>query len=159
MEGYMIGLDNGGTLTKAALFDPQGRELCVASQKTQVLSPRPGYNEREMEAVWEANCSCIRQVLERSGIAPAAVMGLAACGHGKGLYLWGRDNRPARHGIGSTDNRAWRIVEEWKENGTFERVYPKVCQQLLACQQAALLRWLKEQEPEVYGSIKWIFSV
>ncbi len=159
MKQYAIGLDNGGTVTKAALFDLKGHEICVFSRKTQVLSARPGYNERDMETVWEANCICIREVIQRSGINPDQIIGLAVCGHGKGLYLWGKDQKPAYNGISSTDNRAWEIVENWYEDGTFDRVYPQVCQQLLACQQAALLRWMKENKPEVYANVKWVFSV
>lgn len=159
MKRYAIGLDNGGTVTKAALFDLEGHELCVASQRTRVLSPKPGYNERDMESVWETNCTCIRQVLEKSGIDPASIIGLAVCGHGKGLYLWGKDNKPACAGISSTDNRAWRVAERWREDGTLARVHPKICQELMACQQAALLRWLKEHEPQVYDNIRWVFSV
>lgn len=158
MKRYTIGLDNGGTATKAAIFDMNGRELCVAARKTPVFSPRPGYIERDAEDMWEANCDCIREVLNCSGVAPAQIAGIAVCGHGKGLYLWGRDGRPAFPGISSTDNRAWRIVEGWQKDGTQEKLYPIICQQLLACQQAALLRWLKENVPEAYGNIQYIFS-
>jgi len=159
MGQYAIGLDNGGTVTKAALFDMKGHEICVASRKTQVLVPRPGYNERDMEVVWEANCACVREVLEKSGVGPSEIIGIAVCGHGKGLYLWGEDEAPVINGISSTDNRAWKIVEDWYRDGTFDAAYPKLCQQLLACQQAALLKWLKENDRAVYDRIKWVFSV
>jgi L-xylulokinase len=158
MKQYAIGLDNGGTVTKAALFDTEGHELCVASQSTPVTSPQPGYTERDMEVLWQANCSCIRRVLEQSGIDPSQLIGIAVCGHGKGLYLWGKDDRPAYQGIGSTDNRAWQVVERWYADGTFEALYPQLCQQLLACQQAALLRWLKDEKPEIYQNIRYVFS-
>lgn len=159
MKRYAIGLDNGGTMTKAALFDLEGNELLVASRKTPVFSPRPGYSERDMEELWQANCECIREVLERSDIPPEEILGLAVCGHGKGLYLWGKDGKPAYNGIGSTDNRAWQIVERWYADGTHARAYPQLCQQLLACQQAALLKWMKEHSPEVYAKIQYVFSV
>lgn len=159
MKQYVMGLDNGGTVTKAALFDLEGHEICVVSQKTQVLAPAPGYNERDMETVWEANCRCIREILKKSCVLPSQIIGLAVCGHGKGLYLWGRNGRPAYRGISSTDNRAWKIVEQWYNTGVFDQVYPKICQKLLACQQAALLRWMKENEPIVYENIQWVFSV
>ena len=159
MGQYVLGLDNGGTMTKAALFDLEGREICVASRKTPVFSPKPGYSERDMEEVWEANCACIRDVLAHSGAAPEEILGVAACGHGKGLYLWGKDDRPAYRGIGSTDNRAWKIVRQWYEDGTHAELYPQLCQQIMACQQAPLLKWVKENEPEVYENIRYVFSV
>ena len=159
MKQYAIGLDNGGTMTKAALFDLSGNELCVAARKTPVFSPKPGYSERDMEAVWQANCACIREVLERSAISPEDVLGIAVCGHGKGLYLWGKDGKPAYQGIGSTDNRAWNIVQQWYEDGTHGKVYPQICQQIMPCQQAPLLRWMKLHCPEAYANIQYVFSV
>ena len=156
---YAIGLDNGGTMTKAAIFDISGREICTASQKTPVFSPKPGYSERDMEEIWHANCQCIRDVLSNSNISPKDIIGLAVCGHGKGLYLWGKDNKPAYHGIGSTDNRAWRIVETWEQNGIFQKLYPQLCQKLMACQQAPLLKWMKTFHPDVYENIQYVFSV
>lgn len=159
MKCYAIGLDNGGTMTKAALFDMDGRELCVASRRTPVNAPRPDWSQRDMEQLFQTNCACIREVLERSDTAPEHILGLAVCGHGKGLYLWGKDGAPAYPGIGSTDNRAWQVVRQWYDSGVHARAYPQLCQQLIPCQQAALLRWMKEHEPEVYGNIQYVFSV
>lgn len=158
MKKYAIGLDNGGTVIKAALFDIQGHEIKVASRKTPVFAPKPGYTERDMEQLWDANCACVAEVIEKSGVNPEDVIGIAVCGHGKGLYAWG-DGKPVRNGIVSTDNRAWRYPLQWKEDGTFEKLYPQLCQQLLGCQQVSLLRWMKEFEPENYEAIRWVFSV
>ena len=102
---YFLGLDNGGTTTKAAIYDREGKEICVASVETKMIVPAPGFVERDMDEMWEANCTVTRNALEKSGIDPADIAGVGICGHGKGLYLWGKDNRPLRNGIISTDNR------------------------------------------------------
>lgn len=128
---YVLGLDNGGTVTKAALFDLEGHEICTAARNTPVVSLGPDTWSGIWTNWWQANCGCIRQVLRHSGIAAESIIGVAVCGHGKGLYLWGKDSRPAYPGIGSTDNRAWRVTEQWYRDGTFERVYPQICQRLL----------------------------
>jgi len=159
MSKYAIGLDNGGTVIKAAVFDMNGIQLGVASSSTKMHTPRPGHTERDMQELWLANCECIRQVLAKTNISSADVIGLAVCGHGKGLYAWGKNDAPAYNGIVSTDNRAWQYPEKWKNDGTFEKLYPRLCQQIMACQQASLLAWLKDHEPQVYDNIKWAFSV
>jgi L-xylulokinase len=163
MARYVIGIDNGGTLIKAALFTDDGKELAVASRPTAVLTPRPGYTERDMEELWEQNCACIREVLSKGrtgfGIDPRAVAGLGVCGHGKGLYPWGKSGKPAYRGIISTDNRAWQYPKQWKATGTFDSLYPRLCQQIMACQPVSLLAWMKEHERGVYDSIQWAFSV
>jgi Sugar (pentulose and hexulose) kinases len=159
MKRYAIGLDNGGTVIKAALFDMEGREIAVASRQTPVSAPRPGYAERDMEMLWLSNCECVREALAASGASAREVVGVAVCGHGKGLYAWGVNDEPARNGIVSTDNRAWQYPERWLAEGVFDRLYPRLCQRLIPCQQAALLAWLKDHERSSYDGIRWVFSV
>lgn len=155
---YYIGLDNGGTTTKAAIFDNQGHQLGCCSVATAALTPKPEFVERDMEEMWEANCSVVRGVLEQTGISADDVAGIGICGHGKGLYLWGKDDRPVRNGIISTDNRAYREVERWKSDGTEEKVFALSCQHIMNCQPVALLAWLKTHEPENYKKIRYVFE-
>ena len=155
---YFMGLDNGGTTTKAALYDERGREIGVASRETKMLTPRPGWTERDMEEMWDANCGVMRDVLEKTGVSPDDVAGVAICGHGKGLYLWGKDGKPARNGIISTDNRAYAYPVKWREDGTEARAYTMSCQHIMACQPVALLAWLRDNEPGVMDNIQWVFE-
>ena len=155
---YFLGLDNGGTITKAALYTSCGEEVGIASIETRMITPRPGYTERDMEEMWEANCTVIRSVIQTTAVDPCDIAGLAVCGHGKGLYLWGKDNRPARHGIISTDNRAWEYPLRWNKNGIEEKVFSRTFQHILACQPVSLLAWLKDNEPDTIDNIQWIFE-
>ena len=154
---YYLGIDNGGTTTKAGLFSLDGREMGMASVATASVTPKPDYIERNMEEMWEANCRVIHDVLEKTGIAPACIAGVGICGHGKGLYLWGKDNRPVRNGIASTDNRAYAYPLEWKRAGIEEQVFPITCQHILASQPVSLLAWIRDHEPENFRNIKWVF--
>ncbi len=155
---YYIGLDNGGTTTKAAIFDSHGRQIGCRSTETASLTPRPEFVERDMEEMWEANCRVLRGVLEQTGIRPEEIAGVGICGHGKGLYLWGKDGKPARQGIISTDNRAYKYVDRWKQDGTEEKVFQLSCQHIMNCQPVALLAWLKDHEPESYENIQYVFE-
>ena len=112
-----MGIDNGGTFSKAALFDENGVQISVASVPTVTLTPKPGYTERDMEELWQVNAKAARQAIEKSGIDPKEIAGVSYSGHGKGLYLVGKDGKPAYNGIISTDARAWAYVKQWKEDG------------------------------------------
>jgi len=155
---YYMGLDNGGTTTKAAIYDLSGREIGVASRETKMITPKPGWTERDMEEMWDANCGVIRDVLEKTGIASEDIAGIAVCGHGKGLYLWGKDGKPARNGIISTDNRAYAYPVRWREDGTEAAAFRYSCQHVMACQPVALLAWLRDNEPGVMDNIQWVFE-
>ncbi|MEA4970750.1 MAG: FGGY-family carbohydrate kinase [Candidatus Pelethousia sp.] len=155
---YYIGLDNGGTTTKAALYTATGEEVGVASANTQTESLHPDWAERDMEEMWAANCAVLRDLLQKTGVAAEDIRCLAVCGHGKGLYLWGKDGRPARKGIGSTDNRAWEYPLQWEKDGTAAKVFQLSCQHIMPCQPVALLAWLRDHEPQTLQSVQWVFS-
>lgn len=159
MKQYVMGLDNGGTMTKAALFDLEGNQISAFAAGTPIETPKSGYTERDMDLLWENNLLCMKGAVEHAGINPADIIGVSVCGHGKGLYAWGRDGRPAYRGIVSTDTRAWEYTEKWYKNGVFDHIYERICQQLMPCQQAALLAWLKDHNRDVYDKILWVFSV
>ncbi len=156
---YLLGLDNGGTSSKAVLFDQTGREIASAKRNTPMETPKVGFTERDMELLWQVNCEVIRETIEKSGVSAGDIAGVSFSGHGKGLYLWGADEKPAWRGIVSTDSRAYRIVEAWYQDGTAEAAFTKTCQSVLASQPVALLRWFLDNQPEVLDRTKWIFGV
>lgn len=155
---YLLGLDNGGTMTKAALFDEIGREVAVCSRETPLSTPQVGWNERDMEELWRTNVECIRSVIVAAEIDPAQIVGVGCTGHGKGLYLWGKNEKPAYAGIASTDRRAESIVAHWEQDGTMAKAGWQTLQPIIACQPVALLRWFKENRPMVLDEVQWIFE-
>lgn len=156
---YLMGIDNGGTFVKAGIIDEDGNILVVAKEPVHNLTPQPGFTERDMEELWDQNVKVIRRAVAMSQISPKEIKGISFSGHGKGLYLVDREGRPAYRGILSTDTRAWEYIKRWEENGTKEKVYQKTFQDILACQPVSLLAWLKEHEPGVYESVRYVFSV
>lgn len=156
---YLVGIDNGGTFSKAAVFDEDGNQLSVASVGTVTITPKPGYTERDMEQLWRVNAEAVRTAIARSGIAPADIAGVSFSGHGKGLYLVTEEGKPAYNGILSTDSRAWEYIEKWYADGTNKKVYQKTFQEILVMQPVALLAWLKDHEPEVLKRTRYVFAV
>ena len=156
---YLVGIDNGGTFSKAAIFDENGNQVAVASRPTVTITPKPGYTERDMDELWRVNAEAVKSAIEESEIDPKDIVGVSFSGHGKGLYMVGHDGKPSYNGILSTDARAWKEVEEWYQNGTNKLVYEKTFQQILACQPVSLLAWLKKHQPEVIENTKYIFAV
>jgi L-xylulokinase len=154
---YLMGIDNGGTVTKAAVYDTAGREIAVASVKTEMLFPHPGHTEKNVDDLWAANVRVISEVLKKARIAPTEVKALAVTGHGNGMYLIGADGKPAHDGINSADSRAADYVARWYEDGTFERILPHTCQSIWAAQPAALLAWFRDHDPRALDRTRWIF--
>ena len=156
---YLIGIDNGGTFSKAAVFTEDGRQISAASVPSVTYAPKPGYTERDMDELWAVNAQAVREAIEKSGIDPKLIAGVSFSGHGKGLYLVGKDGRPAYRGIPSTDARAWAYIQQWQKDGTAQEVYKKTFQEILVMQPVALLAWLRDNEPQALANTRYIFAV
>ena len=98
---YLVGIDNGGTFSKAAVFDEDGKQISVASVPTVTLTPKSGYTERDMNELWEVNAQAVREAVRKSGIDPNEIAGVSFSGHGKGLYLVGADRTSGWNSGGS----------------------------------------------------------
>ena len=99
MGKYLLGIDNGSTVSKAAIFDLKGQEIAVASCAADTEYPHPGWTERDMEMLWQSTATAIREVLAKSGIKPEEIAGIGNTGHGNGIYLLDKEVHPLRNGI------------------------------------------------------------
>ena len=159
MGKYLLGIDNGSTVSKAALFDLKGNEIAVAGYAADTEYPHPGWTERDMEKLWQSTASAVRDVIAKSGIRPEEIAGIGNTGHGNGVYLLDKQGNPLRNGIQSMDTRAAGIVNEWIERDLHAQVFPYMLQILWPAQPTALLAWIKENEPGNYENIGAILMV
>jgi L-xylulokinase len=156
MGKYLLGIDNGSTVSKAAIFTPDGEEIAVASGRTKLLTPQHGHSERNMEEIWQATAGAIKKVMEESGVDPKAIACIACTGHGNGLYLIDKNGEPVRNAIMSTDSRAKEYSEKWISEGVDDEVRPKTMQSIWPAQPNTLLAWLKDNEPDSLTNTQWI---
>ncbi len=159
MARYLLGIDNGSTVSKAALFDLHGQEIAVASCQADTAYPHPGWTERDMELLWQSTACAIREVLAKSGARPEEVAGVGSAGHGNGVYLLDQQRQPLRPGIQSMDTRAADVIASWNERQLHAQVFPFTIQSFWPAQPNALLVWLKKNEPRNYERIGAVLMV
>ena len=159
MGQYLLGIDNGSTVSKAALFDLKGKEIAVASCKAETAYPHPGWTERDMEMLWQSTTRAIREVLAKSGVKPEEIAGIGNTGHGNGVYLLDKQGQPLRNGIQSMDSRAAAVVNDWNQRDLHAQVFPFTIQSFWPAQPNALLVWLKKNEPQNYERLGAILMV
>jgi len=156
MAKYLLGTDNGCTVSKAALFDLGGKEIAVASRKTPETSPQPGWFERDMDEMWAATAEAVKEVIDAAGIDPGEIACVTPTGHGNGIYLVDKAGKPVRPAIISTDSRAREYVDKWLADGVDDAVLPKTTQSLWPAQPNALLSWLRDNEPDTMKNAGWV---
>lgn len=153
MGKYLLGIDNGLTNSKAALFNLEGREVAVASRQYEVVNPEPTWVEGDPERLWTNTALCIRDVIEKAGIAGTEIAAVGFTGHGNGLYLVDKEGKALGPGIGSQDARAVYVVEGYKKGGQYNQIRSITKGKPYPGQPAPLMRWIKENRPETYSRI------
>ncbi|MGA2617551.1 MAG: FGGY-family carbohydrate kinase [Thermoguttaceae bacterium] len=155
MAQYLLGIDAGSTMTKTALFTTDGTEMAVSAFRPDLIEVHPGWSERNDDRLWEDTARAIRNVLAKSGIAPCEIACVACTGYGNGLHLVDAAGDPVRNGINSMDTRARCCVDRWLADGVHRQALPKTAQSLWPGQPNALLRWLRDHEPESLKKASW----
>lgn len=149
MQRYLLGIDNGLTSTKAAVYDLKGGLKGTCSQPTQIVSGRSGTSEIDMREQWATTRSVIRRVVEETVGSPAEIAAIGLSGHGNGLYLLDKAGGPLRRAFTSMDHRAMSTVQAIEPQAK-EELERLSLQDIWDAQPGMLLRWLKANEPAVY---------
>ncbi|MFN8503239.1 MAG: FGGY family carbohydrate kinase [Kouleothrix sp.] len=134
MPEYLLGIDNGATVSKVVVFDLSGAVVGSAARQAAVCYPRPGWAERPADELWRDTAAAIRAALEASGARPGDIAAIGACGYGNGLYLLDQRGLPLRPGILSMDTRAADVIAGWQARGVLDAVRPAIGQTPYAAQ-------------------------
>jgi len=158
-DPHWLGIDNGSTVTKAAVFDAEGRELAVAARRAAVRSPQVDQSERDPEQSWRDTADCIREAILQAGIPPEAIAAVGCTGYGNGLHLLDAAGRAVRPFIGSGDTRAREWVERQTASGAAAAILPHTAQSLWPGQPPAILAWLQDHEPSTLAAARYAVAM
>lgn len=153
---YLLGYDIGSSSVKAALVDAS-TGVCVASDffpknEAPIKALRQGWAEQDPESWWNYLKEATASVLVRSGVDPADIKAIGISYQMHGLVAVDRDLNVLRNAIIWCDSRGVPYGEK-----AFNELGAEVCLPRLLNSPgnftAAKLRWLKENEPEVFERI------
>lgn len=156
MRERLVSVDAGGTMTKAAIFDPAGNELACVCYPNTISYPRPGHTERDPDATWRAACAAIKGALEATGTQPGDVAAVTPSGFGAGCFFVDGKGEVVRPGIGSTDARSAAVIEAWRADGIVPILEQQIRQQVWPGQSLPILRWLSLHEPETLARARHV---
>lgn len=155
---YFLGIDFGGSSSKATLLGEDGRVYATASQEYPTYYPQNGWAEQDADDSYRAMVANIRQILSETGIAPQDIAALALDAATHTAVLVDENDRPVRRAIYWTDARstaqAARLKSEMSRE-LIEECYNDVSSLWTLPQ----LMWLRENEPETLQRTRKIFAV
>ena len=153
---YSIGYDIGSSSIKAALVSTAtGKSIAVLTEpKTEMdmKAVKNGWAEQHPDEWWKHVCNATKRLLKENSIDPQNITGIGISYQMHGLVVVDKEGIPLRDSIIWCDSRAVGIGQKaFKELGE-----EKCATQLLNSPSnftASKLKWVKENEPEVYSKI------
>jgi xylulokinase len=151
MGKYFIGIDVSTTASKALVIDGEGAVITSQSHSHDLSTPRPLWSEQDPENWWIATSHAIRDVLQTIPSEEVAAIGLTGQMHG--LTSLDAQGRPLRPAILWNDQRSGPQCEEITEKVGAARLFQIVGTRMLPGFTAPKIRWLQQNEPEIYRQI------
>lgn len=153
-RSLLLGVDAGTTVVKTVAFETDGTEVAVAKRLLPVVSPAPGWSEVDMLAAWRATAETISDVASQIDAELVAAIGIS--GTCAGVWPIDDNGLPTRNAILWNDGRAAGVIEEWKLEGIFRRMFEVSGCTAVPGYTLPSLRWLADNDPESLERAKWL---
>ncbi len=155
-----IGVDIGTTGVRAIAYQKNGHSLCSDDDFYPLETPYPDWAEQNPEVIYKAVEKVVREVANTlfykgknvSGVAISTVMHSFAPANEKrellsNMMTW-------------ADSRSVGIVNELKKDEKLSRsFYEKTCCPIHSCYPFLKILWVRENFPEVFSNMKYIYSL
>ncbi len=153
---YLLGIDFGGGSSKATLIDTNGKLTAENSVEYPTYYPHLGWCEQKPEDWNEALAENIQGLLEKSGISPEDILAVAVDSATHTWVMCDEHFTPIRPAIHWTDSRALEQAEKLRETkGDF--IFDTCFHRPDTIWTLPQMLWVKEQEPEAFEKIRYIF--
>lgn len=153
---YLLGYDIGSSSVKTALVDAATQEVLdvvqYPEQEMEMISRQKGWAEQQPELWWRYLCIGTKKILERNKIDPTKIHSIGISYQMHGLVIVDKDHQVLRPAIIWCDSRAVSIG-----NRAFEKMGAQFClnnyQNSPGNFTASKLKWVKDNEPDIYKKI------
>ncbi|MBQ8081567.1 MAG: xylulokinase, partial [Clostridia bacterium] len=155
---YLLGVDFGGSSSKATLLGEDGRVYATAIREYPTYYPKNGWAEQDVEDSYRALTDNIRTVLKDSGVEPKEIAALCLDAATHTAVLLGEDDRPVRRAIYWTDSRSTEQAARLK-NELGDALIRECYNSVSSLWTLPQLMWLRENEPETLRKTRKLMAV
>ena len=153
MARYIMGIDQGTTLTKVIIFDRNARILASSSVENKLYFPQPGWIEQDPEEIFESTLKAAREAFKNSRIVPEDIEAIGITSQLTTTIFWNKNTGEAvGRAISWQDNRATSIFEALsrEEQKDIER---RTGMHIFPTFSVSKIRWLMENDRTIQKGI------
>jgi glycerol kinase (EC 2.7.1.30) len=143
--GYILGIDQGTTSSRAIVFDAALTPVATAQQEFTQHFPHSGWVEHDPEEIWQSVLTTSRLAIEKGGIAAKDIAGIGITNQRETTVVWDRETGlPIHNAIVWQDRRTANYCRDLREDGFEEVVTSRTGLLVDPYFSATKLRWLLE---------------
>jgi len=149
---YLMAVDAGTGSVRAVIFNTEGSQIgCVQKEWKHLEDPGyPGSMDFNCDANWKLTCSCIKEVMQQTGIAPQNIAAVSTTSMREGIVLYDADGKEL-WACANVDARAKEEVTQLKQiDINLEKELYLKSGQTFALGALPRLLWVKNNLPSVY---------
>ena len=150
----IIAHDLGTTGNKASLHHDDGRLAASTTVAYPAHFAAGGIAEQDPQDWWDAVAQATRDLLARTGTAPAEVQGMVVSGQMMGAVLLGADGAPVRPAIIWADTRSGTQQRELEQALGAEHAYELLGHRLNPTYSIEKVMWVRDNEPDVWTRVR-----
>ncbi len=155
---YLLGVDFGGSSSKATLLGEDGRVCATANREYPTYYPQNGWAEQDAEDSYAAMCENIREILRKSGVDPKEIRALCLDAATHTAVLLDENDQPVRRAIYWTDARASEQAARLKAEMGPE-IVAECFNGVSSLWTLPQLMWLREHEPETISKTRKLLAM
>lgn len=157
MPKYLLGVDFGGSASKATLLRDDGRVVATAVGEYPTYRPSNGWTEQDPKEQMEAFVGNVHKILS-CGVEADDIVAMAISAASQTAVYLDKNDRPVRNSIHWTDGRAGEYVRQIREKFG-QKIYQKCHNTPSTARTIAHLSWIRDNEPENFNRIERIMFV
>ena len=157
---FVIAHDVGTSSIKTALINDRGEVVAHATTGYSLTYPHPGWVEQNPEDYWNGSVINTRKVILDSGIDKNSVIGIVFSTQAMGIIPVDKEGQLLRHNITWVDGRAEEQAQWLMRLAGGAKIFKSIIGiEITGKDVIPKLRWLKQNEPEVYSKTDTILDV
>ncbi len=158
MTTHLLAHDLGTTGNKATLYDRNGVLVASAFEAYDTHYDQPGWVEQDPDSWWAAVCRATATVMTEADVDKTSIAAISFSGHMMGCVPVDGKGNALRRAIIWADQRAAEQVRSLLRAMPQEEIYRITGTRPNPNYTAEKLMWLRDNEPETYGKIRFVLQ-
>ncbi len=156
---YFLGIDYGTGGAKACITDEEMNVKAYAFSEYEIITQNPGWSEHRIGAYWNVTCKIIRECIQKSGIDPHEIKGIANSCALPCMVLVDKNGEELCNPYNLMDRRATAQVERMKTLFGIKKLFAVSGNRIEDHPSLVNVLWEREMRPDVFSRIDKIHTI